>query len=58
LIDSLYLSARKKKQFSYFPELYFPKTFSFDKAWKWVKKIKDPRIKSYVSKRLREIENL
>ena len=56
LIDSLYLSARKKKQFSYFPELYFPKTFSFNKASKWAERITYPKIKSYVKKRLREIK--
>ncbi len=56
LIDSLYLSGRKKKQFSYFPELYFPESFSFDKARHWVAKIRDRRIKSYVTKRLEEIK--
>jgi len=55
LIDSLYLSTRKKKQFGYFPELYFPKSFSFKKTVKWVKKIHDPRIRSSVEKKLLEI---
>lgn len=50
LIDSLYLSARKKKQFGYFPELHFPKTFSFKKAKRWVKKVPDSKISSYVQK--------
>ncbi len=58
LIDSLYLSARKKKQFSYFPELYFPKSFSFKKASKWIGKIPDSRIKSSVKKKLIEIKKL
>lgn len=52
LVDSLYLSARRKKQFSYFPELYFPKSFSFNKAKEWVKKIPDSKISSCVQKRL------
>lgn len=52
LVDSLYLSARKKKQFSYFPELYFPKSFSFKKAKEWVKKIPNSKISSCVQKRL------
>jgi len=56
LIDSLYLSARKKKQFSYFPELYFSKSFSFKKARQWVRRIPDLRIKSYVGKKLSKIE--
>jgi len=58
LVDSLYLSARKKKQFSYFPELYFPKSFSFKKAINWIKKIPDPRIRSSVEKKLTKIKNL
>ncbi len=52
LIDSLYLSTRKKRQFGYFPELYFPKTFSSAKAKKWVNGIPDYRIRSYVEKKL------
>ncbi|GAH21577.1 unnamed protein product [marine sediment metagenome] len=52
LIDSLYLSARKKKQFRYFPELFFPESFSFKKAKEWAGKIPDPRIRSYVKKKL------
>jgi len=58
LIDSLYLSTRKKKQFGYFPELYFPKSFSFKKAAKWVDKIPEKRIRSSVGKKLREITDL
>ncbi|PIU28971.1 MAG: hypothetical protein COT09_03265 [Candidatus Hydromicrobium americanum] len=57
LIDSLYLSARKKKQFSYFPELYFHKSFSFKKASKWIEKIPDSRIQSSVEKKLAELRN-
>ena len=52
LIDSLYLSTRKKKQFRYFPELYFPASFSFKKAARWAEKIPDLRIKSYVKNKL------
>jgi len=52
LVDSLYLSARRKKQFSYFPELYFPKSFSFKKAKEWVKKIPNSKISSCAQKRL------
>ena len=57
LIDSLYLSARRKKQYGYFPELYFPKSFSFKKASKWVGKIPDSRIRSSVTKKLADIKN-
>ncbi len=52
LVDCLYLSARKKKQFGYFPELYFPKSFSFKKAREWAKKIPDSKIRLYVQKKL------
>ena len=52
LVDSLYLSARRKKQFGYFPELHFPKSFSFKKAKKWVEKIPDSKIRSYVRKKI------
>ena len=55
LIDSLYISACKKKQFSHFPESRFPKTFSFNKAKKWAKKIPDSKISSYVQKKLAQI---
>ena len=58
LIDSLYLSARKKRQFSYFPELYFSESFSFKKAGKWIEKISNSRIRSSVKKKFIEIKNL
>ena len=58
LIDSFYLSTKKKKQFGYFPELYFPESFSFKKATGWVEKIYDPRIRSSVEKKLKVIRNL
>lgn len=52
LIDSLYLSTRKKKQFNYFPELHFPKSFSFKKAKEWMKKIPEYKIRASVRKKL------
>lgn len=55
LVDSLYLSARKKKQFGSFPELYFPKPFSFKKVRYWVRCIPDSKIRAYV---LRKIDAL
>ncbi len=48
LIDSLYLSSRKKKQFVHFPELDFPATFSFKKAAAWAKRIPEEKIRQYV----------
>jgi len=55
LIDSLYISAYKKKQFRYFPELYFPKSFSFKKAEKWIERIGNVRIRIYVKESLNKI---
>ena len=52
LIDCLYISVRKRKQFGYFPELYFPKSFSFKKAKKWAKDIPDAKIRVSVLKKL------
>lgn len=57
LVDSLYLSARKKKQFGYFPEVRFPKSFSFKKVKEWAKKIPDSKISSYVQKKIDIIYN-
>jgi len=55
LVDALYLSARRKKQFRYFPELHFPKSFSAKKARYWAKRIPDIKIRVYVQKRLETI---
>lgn len=56
LIDSLYLSSRKKKQFGYFPELHFPPEFSFKKAAQWVKRIPQEKIRLYISKKLETLK--
>ena len=53
LIDSLYLSSRRKKQFGHFPELFFPPEFSFKKAAQWVKRIPEEKIRRYIVKRLK-----
>lgn len=55
LADCLYLSARKKKQFGHFPELHFPKSFSFKKARDWAGQIPDIRIRSYVNRELEKV---
>ena len=56
LVDSLYLSSRKKKQFGYFPELYFPESFSFKKTQEWVKRIPNDKIKTFVRNKLDRIK--
>lgn len=54
-IDCLYISSRRKKQFSHFPELHFPKAFSFKKAGNWVSQISDKNIRFCVNKKLEGI---
>jgi len=58
LIDSLYLSSRKKKQFGSFPELEFPAKFSFKKAKGWVNRIPQKNIRAYVGEKLKTIEEM
>lgn len=55
LVDCLYLSARKKRQFGHFPELSFPKSFSFKKARSWAGEIPDKRLRAAVLGKLRAI---
>lgn len=52
LVDSLYLSSRKKKQFAYFPELNFSDGFDFKKTAQWANRIPEEKIRCYVLKRL------
>lgn len=55
LVDCLYISAFRKRQFSHFPELNFPREFSFNKAHAWVKAIKNTRTAEHVRQRLAAI---
>ena len=57
LVDCLYISSCKKRQFRHFPELHFPKTFSFSKARKWAESITDAKNRQNVQNRLEEIIN-
>ena len=56
LIDSLYLSSRKRKQFGSFPELDFPTEFSFKKAGCWAWHIPEKKIRLYVLMKLKALE--
>lgn len=56
LIDSLYLSSRKKKQFGSFPELNFPPDFSFKKAAGWAGKIPEKKIRRYVLEKFKTLK--
>ncbi len=55
LIDSLYLSAHKKRRFGHFPELHFPDSFSFKRARAWANKINNKTTRAYVLKKLEDI---
>ncbi len=56
LIDSLYLSSRRKKQFGHFPEIRFPPEFSFKKAAEWGRRIPEKKIRLYVLQRLETLK--
>lgn len=58
LIDSLYLSSRRKKQFGFFPELHFPVEFSFKKAARWTDRIPEKKIRLYVLRRLKTLQEM
>ncbi|MBE0434061.1 type IV toxin-antitoxin system AbiEi family antitoxin domain-containing protein [candidate division WOR-3 bacterium] len=55
LIDSLYLSAHRKKNFGYFPELHFARPFSIRKAREWIMEIRNEKTRIYVSKRFESL---
>lgn len=52
LVDCLYISAFRKRQFSYFPELRFPASFSFKKANGWIDAIKSRKAALHARRRL------
>ncbi|MDD5482095.1 MAG: hypothetical protein PHP98_00375 [Kiritimatiellae bacterium] len=55
LADSLYLSAYKQKRFRDFPEIYFPRSFSFKRARSWADKINSKPARIHARKVLEEI---
>jgi predicted transcriptional regulator of viral defense system len=57
LVDSLYLSACKKRQFGHFPELHFPGSFSFKKAEEWAKTIPNAMVRTSVQKKLAHLKD-
>ncbi len=52
LVDSVYLSVCKKRQFGHFPELKFPSVFNFKKAHAWADKIPNAYARAAVHKKL------
>lgn len=55
LVDCLYLSSRRKKQFGHFPEIHLPSGFNLKKVKDWVKKIPDSKVRINVQKKLETI---
>lgn len=55
LIDSLYISTRKKNEFGHFPELDLSGSFRPAKAKQWVKKIPQEKIRVCVQRKLQAI---
>jgi predicted transcriptional regulator of viral defense system len=58
LVDSLYLSAHRKSQYRNFPELEFPRSFSFGKARQWARRIPAERVRAIVLRELARISEL
>ena len=56
LVDSLYLSACKKRQFGHFPEMRFPRSFSFKKAEEWTKAIPNVMVRASVQRKLAHLK--
>ncbi|MDP2971324.1 MAG: type IV toxin-antitoxin system AbiEi family antitoxin domain-containing protein [Deltaproteobacteria bacterium] len=56
LVDCLYLSAHKKRQYGFFPELRLVGALNFTKVNDWVKRIPSPRIRLVVKKKLEGIK--
>ncbi len=56
LVDCLYVSAFRNRQFSHFPELIFPAAFSFKRAVAWAALIKNGAALKHALKRLAEIK--
>src|SRR5207302_1360359 len=55
LVDSLYVSSRRGKQFGFFPEIEFGRGFRFDTAEDWARRIPYARIRKYVQAQLKSL---
>lgn len=56
LVDSLYLSSRRGKQFRFFPEIEFVSGFRFGAAEEWARRIPYARIRKYVQAQLKTLK--
>jgi predicted transcriptional regulator of viral defense system len=52
LVDSLYLSSRKGRRFRFFPEIDLGTRFRLREARRWIRRIRDPRIRRHAADRL------
>ncbi len=57
LVDSLYISSRKKKRFGQFPEIDLKSAFDFKKTRTWAGRIPDKRIRGYVIRALADLSS-
>lgn len=55
LVDSLYLSSRRGRQFRFFPEIEFGGGFRFRTAEDWARRIPYARIRKYVQAQLKSL---
>jgi len=55
VVDCLYISGRKAKRFEFFPELELPRSFRFRVAREWASRIGEPRVRTYVLKKLKAL---
>ena len=55
LLDTLYLSQSRSRLFAFLPEIEFPSKFSTNKAHSMIRKIADPRRRSFVLSRFKRL---
>lgn len=55
LVDCLYISSRRGRNYLSFPELELPRSFKRKEAIRWAKSIRDPRVRESVLKKLQAI---
>jgi len=55
LVDSIYLSSRRGRRFSFYPELDLSTGFSFERAADWAQRIPSPRIRRFTERRLESL---
>lgn len=55
LVDSFYVSSRRGKRFTFFPEINLGDGFDLDQAVDWIEQIRDPMIRTYSRERLAKL---